>query len=312
MIEKLFDVEEPFVSEKLFIYDFTSDFVYEYISQYMDNTFLEKLFEEHQRSVRCPSPVHVVAFFNRLLGFLFPEFSNSRIREPEELHNLESELKDELCQILKKCSECGVAGVDEIVASLWNALPEIKSQLELDIQAMYEGDPAAKSRTEVVRTYPGFYAITSYRIAHFLHEKGYLLLSRMITENAHSHTGIDIHPGARIGRHFCIDHGTGIVIGETTDIGDHVKVYQGVTLGALSVRKEDAAIKRHPTIEDHAVIYAGASILGGDTVVGKHCVIGGNVWLTESVPPRSRVTYVARLEQQSVSDKTPERTEISN
>ncbi len=271
----------------------------------MDKTYMQKLFEEHQRAAQCPSPVLVVAFFNRLLGFLFPEFSNTRYRSVAQLETLSSELKEEFCIILRKCSECQVTNVEALAEEFWGSLPDIKAKLELDIQAMYDGDPAAKSRTEVIRTYPGFYAITSYRVAHFLHDKGYLLLSRMITENAHSHTGIDIHPGAQIGRHFCIDHGTGIVIGETTIIGDHVKIYQGVTLGALSVRKEDAAVKRHPTIEDYAVIYAGASILGGDTVVGRHSVIGGNVWLTESVPEWSRITYVARQENRGVSESSP-------
>ncbi|MEX2657083.1 MAG: serine O-acetyltransferase EpsC [Balneolales bacterium] len=264
---------------------------------------MKNLFTEHQKAGRCPSPILVVAFFNRLLGFLFPEFSTVRFASIEKLEEHSSELKNEFCQILKKCTECNVNNEQEFVERFWERLPEIKSKLELDIKAMFEGDPAAKSITEVIRTYPGFYAIASYRIAHYVHEKGYPLLARMITENAHSHTGIDIHPGARIGRHFCIDHGTGIVIGETTDIGDHVKIYQGVTLGALSVRKEDAAIKRHPTIENFVVIYAGASILGGDTVVGEYSVIGGNVWLTESVPEWSRVSYVARLEKRNANEE---------
>ncbi len=270
----------------------------------MDKTYLQKLFEEHRQAEKCPSPVLVIAFFNRLLGFLFPEFSNIRFRSVDELEKNSFELKEEFCQILRKCSECKDADEKEVTRAFWAALPMIKENLELDVQAIYEGDPAAKSRTEVVRTYPGFYAITSYRIAHFLYEKGYKLLARMITENAHSHTGIDIHPGARIGRHFCIDHGTGMVIGETTVIHDHVKIYQGVTLGALSVRKEDAEIKRHPTIEEYVVIYAGATILGGTTVIGKHSVIGGSVWLTSSVPPWSRITYIAHHERRKAEKDT--------
>lgn len=268
----------------------------------MDKSFLEKLFDEHRQAPECPSPVLVVAFFNRLLGFLFPEFSNSRCDSVKELEQLSSDLKKEFCEIIHKCSDCRSTNIQWLSDTFWSELPDIKSMLELDIIAMYDGDPAAKTRTEVIRTYPGFYAITSYRVAHFLHDRGYLLLARMITENAHSHTGIDIHPGAEIGQHFCIDHGTGIVIGETTEIGDHVKIYQGVTLGALSVRKEDAAVKRHPTIEDYAVIYAGATILGGETKVGHHSIIGGNVWLTESVPEWSRVTYVARQENRSAAE----------
>lgn len=277
----------------------------------MDKTYLQQLYNEHRESASCPSPVQVVAFFNRLLGLLFPEFSNIRFQRFEELEELNQELQGELYSILKKCSDCKTSDEKEVTREFWSVLPEVKDTLELDIQAMYDGDPAAKSRTEVVRTYPGFYAITSHRIAHYLHGKGYLLLARMITENAHSHTGIDIHPGARIGRHFCIDHGTGIVIGETAVIGNHVKIYQGVTLGALSVRKEDAAIKRHPTIEDHSVIYAGATILGGDTVVGEHSIIGGSVWLTEGVPPWSRITYVARQESRKANSRKSENKEVS-
>ncbi|MEM6297842.1 MAG: serine acetyltransferase, partial [Bacteroidota bacterium] len=158
-------------------------------------------------------------------------------------------------------------------------------------KAMYAGDPAAKSLTEVIRTYPGFYAVAAHRIANCIHRIGIALMPRVISEHANSKTGIDIHPGARIGRNFCIDHGTGVVIGETCVIGDNVKIYQGVTLGALSVRKEDAAKKRHPTIEDHVVIYAGATILGGNTIVGHDSIIGGNVWLTASVEPFSKVYY---------------------
>ena len=160
---------------------------------------------------------------------------------------------------------------------------------------MYSGDPAAKSINEVVQTYPGFYAIAAFRIANELHRLGSVGIPRVITEHAHSKTGIDIHPGAKIGAHFCIDHGTGVVIGETTVIGNHVKIYQGVTLGALSVDKSDAERKRHPTIEDNVVIYAGATILGGETVIGHDSVIGGNVWLTRSVPPHSKIYYQAKM-----------------
>ena len=178
----------------------------------------------------------------------------------------------------------------------------IYEKLGQDIDAMYEGDPAAKSRDEVIRTYPGFYAIAAYRIAHELHSLGVLGIPRIITEHAHSKTGIDIHPGAKIGDHFCIDHGTGVVIGETSVIGDHVKIYQGVTLGALSVNKEDASKKRHPTLEDNVVVYAGATILGGETVIGKGSVIGGNVWLTSSIPPNSKIYYQAKMYNGSTNE----------
>ncbi len=175
-------------------------------------------------------------------------------------------------------------------------LPEIKRLLLLDVEALYEGDPAAKSREEVMITYPGFRAISIFRIAHELYVLKAPLIPRIMTEYAHEKTGIDIHPGATVGEYFFIDHGTGIVIGETTTIGDHVKLYQGVTLGAKSFELDENGnpvknIKRHPDIGNHVVIYANATILGGDTVIGDHCVIGGNTWLTRSVEAGSVVTY---------------------
>ena len=184
---------------------------------------------------------------------------------------------------------------NQVVKLFFQALPKVHQRLEHDVIAMFQGDPAAKSVSEVVRTYPGFYAIAAYRLAHELHRLGVDGIPRVITEHAHSKTGIDIHPAAKIGEYFCIDHGTGIVIGETTIIGNHVKIYQGVTLGALSVDKSDAEKKRHPTIEDHVVVYAGATILGGETNIGHDSVIGGNVWLTRSVPAHSRIYYQAKM-----------------
>ncbi len=170
-------------------------------------------------------------------------------------------------------------------------LPAVRTLLAADVEAAYEGDPAAKSYALIVVTYPALHAIAIYRIAHELHGLGVPILPRMMTEHAHDRTGIDIHPGAKIGRRFFIDHGTGVVIGETTAIGDNVRIYQGVTLGARSPRHGEMlrGVKRHPTIEDDVVIYAGATILGGETVIGRGSVIGGNVWLTESVPEDSRV-----------------------
>lgn len=170
-------------------------------------------------------------------------------------------------------------------------IPYIHSQLQEDIDAIFQGDPAAHSREEVVRSYPGFYAIAAYRIAHEILTFDIPFVPRSITEYAHGKTGIDIHPGARIGHRFCIDHGTGVVIGETAIIGDDVKMYQGVTLGALSVNKALANTKRHPTIGNRVILYAGATVLGGNTEIGDDSIVGGNVWLTESVPPRSRVYY---------------------
>ena len=178
-------------------------------------------------------------------------------------------------------------------AAFLQSLPHTHSLLLKDIQAAFEGDPAAKSFTEIVVCYPGFLAITVYRIAHTLHGLGIPLLPRRMTEYAHSLTGIDIHPGARIGEFFFIDHGTGVVIGETTVIGDRVRVYQGVTLGALSLPRDAGSLyrnkKRHPTIEDDVIIYANATILGGDTTIGARSVIGGNVWITKSVLPETKV-----------------------
>lgn len=173
-------------------------------------------------------------------------------------------------------------------------IPALRKKLALDVNAAYEGDPAVNGPDEVIFCYPGLEAVTTYRVAHALYELDVPLIPRMMTEWAHSKTGIDIHPGATIGSHFFIDHGTGVVIGQTCEIGDHVKLYQGVTLGALSFPTDaDGQIvrghKRHPTIEDHVVIYANATILGGNTVIGHDSVIGSNVWLTRSVPPRTTV-----------------------
>lgn len=193
----------------------------------------------------------------------------------------------------KPCDKCWSRAHEKAVA-LMLRLPEVRERLEEDVVAAYDGDPAAGSYDEVIFSYPGFYAITVHRIAHELHEMGVPLLPRLLSEIAHSTTGIDIHPGARIGRRFFIDHGTGVVIGETTIIGDNVKIYQGATLGAMSFPKDACGalirgMKRHPTIEDNVTIYAGATILGGDTVIGKGSVIGGSVWLIESVPPGTKV-----------------------
>ena len=176
------------------------------------------------------------------------------------------------------------------VEVFFERLPRLAHMLDLDAQAALAGDPAAYSREEVIITYPGFYAVCTFRLAHALHELGIPLIPRLITEYAHEKTGIDIHPGAKIGESFFIDHGTGVVIGETASIGKNVKIYQGVTLGALSVKKKLQSLKRHPTIEDDVVIYANSTILGGDTVIGKGSIIGGNTWIVESVKPGSVIT----------------------
>lgn len=179
---------------------------------------------------------------------------------------------------------------------LMRKFPDLYARILEDGRMLLKFDPAAHSLGEVIHFYPGFHAIFVYRLAHELYVQGVPVLPRMLSEIAHTQTGIDIHPGATIGRSFFIDHGTGIVIGETTEIGDRVRIYQGVTLGALTVRKEDARIKRHPTIEDDVVLYAGSTILGGKTTIGRSSVIGGNVWLTKSVPAYSRVYHTSKVE----------------
>jgi len=195
-----------------------------------------------------------------------------------------------------KCTDCGNCRekADASVIALMGALPAVRELLTHDIQAAYDGDPAARSTMEIVMSYPGIQAIAIQRIAHVLYRHEVPLIPRVMSELAHSRTGIDIHPGAAIGGGFFIDHGTGVVIGETCVIGQNVKLYQGVTLGALSFPKDTngnpiKGIKRHPEVQDNVTIYAGATILGGETVVGKGAVIGGNVWLTHSVPPGATV-----------------------
>lgn len=259
------------------------------------DSFINKVFQAHQHCSECPSPKVIQAFFEDLLCLLFPEYSVQKVKSPGEIKDRLSELKTRLSKILERNPQLHEKDGKIIADVFFDSLEKIFDWIHWDVDAMYDGDPAAKSKTEIIRSYPGFFAISAYRVAHELHTLGVKLIPRMITEFAHSRTGIDIHPGATIGKYFCIDHGTGVVIGETTLIGEHVKVYQGVTLGALSVEKADADIKRHPTIEDHVVIYSGATILGGKTVIGNNSVIGGNVWLTRSVAPKSKVYYQAQM-----------------
>ena len=261
----------------------------------LPDTFIQKLLEYHKDASACPPPDRIIRFFNDLLGVIFPEFSEDRYSDEASIKQRLKSLKQELSTILSQNKECVQSTTMAIDDRVFEDLPDIHTLLLQDVEAMYKGDPAAKSKAEVIRTYPGFYALAAHRIAHCLLKNGVNLIPRIISEHAHRQTGIDIHPGAVIGDHFCIDHGTGIVIGETTVIGSHVKIYQGVTLGGLSVKKEDASKKRHPTIEDHVVIYAGASILGGNTVIGRESIIGGNVWLTKSVPPNTKVYYQAKM-----------------
>jgi len=224
----------------------------------------------------------------------------------EELRNTAAALREQIrhafeyeCTI-RECDDCDKCGerADDVVTRLLRQLPDVQRLLQADILAAYEGDPAASSTMEVVMSYPGLQAIVIHRVAHVLYREKVPLIPRMMSEHAHSRTGIDIHPGAEIGAGFFIDHGTGVVIGETCTIGRRVKLYQGVTLGALSFEKDEEGrlikgIKRHPDVGNDVIIYAGATILGGDTVIGDGSVIGGNVWLTHSVPAGS-VVYNAQ------------------
>jgi serine O-acetyltransferase len=261
----------------------------------MDQEFTSELFRSHVETPPCPPARWVSEWFVNMLGLLFPETAETRFRDRKAFDQYVDGLKSGLVRILGE--QCGPSDSSMLqkAEQFFFYLPELKRMLDMDAQAMFDGDPAASSRTEVVRSYPGFYAIAAHRMAHKLLHLGVDLVPRALSEHAHRTTGIDINPGAIIGEHFCIDHGTGVVIGQTTVIGDRVKIYQGVTLGALSVSKEDATDKRHPTIEDDVVIYAGATILGGQTVVGKGSVIGGNVWLTRSVVPGTKVYYAAKM-----------------
>ena len=261
----------------------------------MDRDFLNTLYIRQQACPNCPSPDAVIHWFNELLGTLFPDFSKQLFNSQKEFELHFEKLQLQLDQILSRNPLKSERESSDIATDFFDKLPVLHQKLEQDITALYEGDPAAKSRMEVIRTYPGFVAIAAHRIAHELDKLGVQLIPRIISEFAHGKTGIDIHPAASIGSFFCIDHGTGVVIGETTVIGDHVKIYQGVTLGALSVDKKDAKTKRHPTIGDNVVIYAQATILGGNTHVGHDSIVGGNVWLTRSVPAFSKVYYQAQM-----------------
>ncbi|MBK0402642.1 serine acetyltransferase [Adhaeribacter sp. BT258] len=262
----------------------------------MSSPFIKALFQQHHRArhqVPASAICHVV---EGVLGLFFPVLADQRFESERELEAYRNSLQSDLVRILTGMEELLPDPAETVVNQLVKELPLIYEDLIADAHAILAGDPAAQSLEEVIRSYPGFKAVAIYRLAHALHQLQVPLLPRILSAYAQAKTGIDIHPGAEIGSHFCIDHGTGIVIGETCIIGDYVKIYQGVTLGALSVTKAMAKIKRHPTIEHHVVIYAGATILGGNTVVGAYSIIGGNVWLTESVPPYSRVYHRPQID----------------
>lgn len=250
---------------------------------------------------RLPSKPDVGRFIDSLIRFLFPITQDCRPIEAgiaESYHALKQQLECLLCPLGTNLPD----NKAELNEQFFDRLPTMYEMLLLDAQAIAANDPASVGVEEVLAVYPGFYAIAVYRLAHLLTELNVPLLPRMMTEYAHAQTGIDIHPNARIGQSFFIDHGTGVVIGETTVIGNNVKIYQGVTLGATHVTKSMAQKKRHPTIEDNVVIYANATILGGRTVVGHDSIIGGNVWLTQSVEPYSLVYHQSQVEVRSMSE----------
>ncbi|MBW2227680.1 MAG: serine acetyltransferase [Deltaproteobacteria bacterium] len=255
-----------------------------------------------------PSEGYVVDIINKLKEILFPGYFTREKIDPVNLKYYMGQSVSVLFDMLSvqiahsirhdcfrydlPCNECEEQG-QKIALNLLESIPLLRKILATDVRAVYDGDPAAKSHDEIIFSYPGIFAVTIYRVAHKLFELQVPLLPRIMTEHAHSLTGIDIHPGADIGESFVIDHGTGVVIGETTVIGKNVRIYQGVTLGALSLPKDAGerlrGKKRHPTIEDDVIVYSGATILGGNTIIGARSVIGGNVWITKSVPPDTKV-----------------------
>jgi len=242
-----------------------------------------------------PDREEVVAWSERLLRLVLHQRDRGQLRAEIPA------LADRFARILATLALPPGLAPGVLVNRLVQRLPAVRALAAEDVEAAFDGDPAAKSYAEIVAAYPSVWAIANYRLAHELHRLGVPLLPRIMAEHAHARTGIDVHPGAKIGRRFFIDHGTGVVIGETVEIGDRCVIYQGVTLGALAPRKGQVlrGVKRHPTLEDDVTIYAGATILGGETVIGRGSVIGGNVWLTHSVPPCSKVQIEApRLQVQ--------------
>jgi len=260
-----------------------------------NSDFLDKIYSKHEGCCKYPSEQKIKAFLNDLLGTLFPELTDEVFHNRSRFGLHFANLRETFYELIYARPNNEAERAENNTEIFCDALPEIYEKLLEDAKAMYDGDPAAESKEEVIRTYPGFYAIASYRIAHQLHQQNIKLIPRAIAEIAHNKTGIDIHPAAEIGDSFFIDHGTGVVIGATSKIGNNVKIYQGVTLGALSVAKEDSKVKRHPTLEDNVIVYAGATILGGQSIIGKGSVIGGNVWITRSVPPNSTVYYKTKM-----------------
>ena len=253
--------------------------------------------------VRRPDKTAVIELIDKLRWVIFPSYCRDRnYKVYNAKHSLSMRIEDVFYNLNKQISlafqwageseAVAASRAEQISIAFLEKIPQVRAMVQTDLTAFYEGDPAATDVSEIIYAYPGLFAITVYRLAHQLHKMEVPLLPRIMTEHAHSVTGIDIHPGATIGEYFFIDHGTGIVIGETAVIGKNVKLYQGVTLGALSTRGGQSlrGVRRHPTIEDNVTIYAGASVLGGDTVIGQGCVIGSNTFITKSVAPCTTVS----------------------
>ena len=257
---------------------------------------------DRMQTLRRPDTEVIVEILSKLRRIVFPGyFRDKNYRIYNAKNNLSVLIEDVMYHLSRQIALVyQSAGEEQVQAQshaqqvcleFLAAIPQLRAMVQTDLQAFYDGDPAATGMEEIIYAYPGLFAITVYRLAHVLYTLKVPMIPRIMTEHAHSITGIDIHPGATVGKYFFIDHGTGIVVGETTVIGDNVKIYQGVTLGALSTRGGQSlrGKRRHPTIEDDVTIYAGASILGGDTVIGKGAVIGSNVFITESVAPSTSV-----------------------
>lgn len=257
----------------------------------MKTNLIERLEQAHSVYDQQISKARTVEFVEQLLEVLFPGFGKKHGLAFAEIEWSFEKLEKELLYLLRTVNPAEERQNIFRVTQFFEKLENVYLLLLLDVKAISEGDPAAKDEAEVIQSYPGFFAIAVYRIAHLLWNLEIERIPRILTEYAHQKTGIDIHPAAKIGESFCIDHGTGIVIGETTEIGKKVKIYQGVTLGALSVSRKLVGAKRHPSIEDNVVIYAGATILGGATVIGQNSVIGGNSWITESIAANSTVFH---------------------
>ena len=265
--------------------------------------FIQQLAERKKKTfLAFPDKELARLFIDDLFGLLFLP-ATLRQQNTYELEKAFESLKSHLSTLVYEVLRDGKAA-QSVTDHFFNALPDIYDTLLKDAEAILQYDPAAESAEEVIVAYPGFYAIAIYRLAHQLWKQQVKILPRLLTEYAHSKTGVDIHPGATIGDSFFIDHGTGIVIGETTVIGKNVKIYQGVTLGALSASREHAKGKRHPTIKDNVIVYSGATILGGKTVIGENSIIGGNVWLTESVAAHMLVEHKSGvvLKEKTVTD----------